>query len=132
MTERRVLARRLVFLALVTMSTAALLVLAALTLSPGGFDGVDLLLLVLFALTTPWMVVGFWNAAIGFLIMRLARDPVRQESPPAILASTALVMCVRNEPPDRVIRGAMPGMDPGSCPYDQYAALHDGPRALHA
>ncbi|MCX7361055.1 MAG: glucans biosynthesis glucosyltransferase MdoH [Alphaproteobacteria bacterium] len=111
MTERRVLARRLVFLALVTMSTAALLVLAALTLSPGGFDGVDLLLLVLFALTTPWMVVGFWNAAIGFLIMRLARDPVRQESPPAILASTALVMCVRNEPPDRVIRNLGVMMD---------------------
>ena len=104
MTDRRVLARRLVFLALVTTSMAALLVLAALTLSPGGFDGIDLLLLVLFSLTTPWMVVGFWNAAIGFLIMRLARDPVRRESPPAILASTALVMCVRNEPPDRVIR----------------------------
>ena len=34
-------------------------------------------------------------------------------------------------PPDRVIRGAMPGMDPGSCPYDQSAALHDGPRALY-
>lgn len=112
MTDRRVLARRLVFVALVTMSMAALLVLAALTLSPGGFDSIDLLLLVLFALTTPWMVVGFWNAAIGFLIMRLARDPsatvmpqaARSASPPSILVSTALVMCVRNEPPDRVIR----------------------------
>lgn len=104
MTDRRVLARRLVFLVLVTVSMAALLVLATLTLSPGGFDGIDLLLLVLFALTTPWMVVGFWNAAIGFLIMRLARDPIRQESPPVILTSTALVMCVRNEPPERVIR----------------------------
>ena len=111
MTDRRVLARRLVFLALVMVSMAALLVLAILTLSPGGFDGVDLLLLVLFALTTPWMVVGFWNASIGFLIMRLARDPVRQESPPAILASTALVMCVRNEPPDRVIRNLGVMMD---------------------
>ena len=100
------------FLLLVTVSIAALLALATLTLSAGGFDGIDLLLLGLFALTTPWMVVGFWNAAIGFLIMRLARDPsaavmpqaAQPASPPAIRASTALVMCVRNEPPDRVIR----------------------------
>ena len=27
-------------------------------------------LLVLFAVTLPWSVIGFWNAAIGFLIMR--------------------------------------------------------------
>lgn len=34
-------------------------------------------------------------------------------------------------PPDRVLRGAMPGMDPATCPYEQHAALHDGPRALY-
>ena len=34
-----------------------------------------LVLLALFALTLPWMVIGFWNAVIGFLIMRFA--PIR-------------------------------------------------------
>jgi len=24
----------------------------------------------------PWSVIGFWNATIGFVIMRFARDPV--------------------------------------------------------
>ncbi len=32
-------------------------------------------------------------------------------------------------PPELVIQGSAPGQDPGSCPYSQIAALHDGPRA---
>ena len=55
---------------------AALLALAAYALSAGGFGVADALLLLFFALTLPWSVIGFWNAAIGFLIMRFARDPV--------------------------------------------------------
>ena len=51
--------------------------------------------------------------------MRFARDPVAAVTPAAarvrgdepITASTAIVMCVRNEPPDRVIRNLMPMMD---------------------
>lgn len=112
LSDRRVLARRLVFLALVTLTIALLLVLAVLTLAAGGFGVVDFLLLVLFGMTTPWLAVGFWNAAIGFCIMRFARDPsavvmpqaARTEPPPAIVASTAIVTCVRNERPERVVR----------------------------
>jgi membrane glycosyltransferase len=91
---------------------AALLVLAAIALSAGGFGLVDALLLVLFALTLPWSVIGFWNATIGFFIMRFARDPIalvvpgfaRVRSNQPITASTALTIFVRNERPDRVIR----------------------------
>src|SRR6185369_3241030 len=80
---------------------------------------IDLLLLVLFALATPWFVVGFWNASIGFLIMRCAYDPAAAvmpqaaatASPESIAASTAIVMCVRNEPPERVIRNLAAMMD---------------------
>jgi membrane glycosyltransferase len=119
LTDRRVLCRRLLFVALVTASFAALLVLVSLALSPGGFDAVDLLLLVLFALATPWFVVGFWNAAIGFVIMRCARDPAAAvmpqaaaaSSPESLVASTAIVMCVRNEAPERVIRNLAATMD---------------------
>ena len=42
----------------------------------GRFGALDLVLVVLFAVTLPWYVIGFWNATIGFLIMRFARDPV--------------------------------------------------------
>ena len=86
------------------------LALAALALSPGGLGVVDIVLLALFALTLPWMVVGFWNAVIGFLIMRFAADPVAAVMPLAarirgdepITASTAILLCIRNEVPDRI------------------------------
>ena len=60
----------------------------------------------------PWSVIGFWNAAIGFILMRFARDPVATVMPSVarvrgdepITASTAITIFVRNEPPDRVIR----------------------------
>jgi membrane glycosyltransferase len=115
--ELRVLLRRIAFAALSTASVGVLLVLGAVALSAGGFDKVDLVLLVLFALTTPWLTIGFWNAAIGFAIMRFTREPstyvlpqARRAIPPsAIVASTAILMCVRNESPERTIRnlGAM-------------------------
>jgi membrane glycosyltransferase len=60
----------------------------------------------------PWSVIGFWNATIGFFIMRFARDPIATVLPATarvrgdepITASTAITIFVRNEPPDRVIR----------------------------
>ena len=104
--------RRLVFLALVTVSIATLLVLAALTLSVGGLGAGDIVLFGLFSLTTPWLAVGFWNSVIGLVLMLGARDvsaflipeAARQPGPLSITASTAILMCVRNEAPDRVVR----------------------------
>ena len=69
--------RRALFGALVAVTIVGMLWLTALALSPGGFGLVDALLLACFALTLPWMAVGFWNAAIGFLIARFAADPLR-------------------------------------------------------
>jgi membrane glycosyltransferase len=105
------LLRRLVFLALVTFSIAALLILAALTLFVGGLGAGDWVLLVLFSLTTPWLAVGFWNSVVGLILMRfsdvsafLIPEAARPPGPTAITASTAILMCVRNEAPDRVLR----------------------------
>jgi membrane glycosyltransferase len=111
-SSRRVTARRAFFAALVLSTIAALLVLTGYALSAGGLTFADGVLLLLFGLTMPWAVIGFWNGIIGFLIMRLARDPVRTVNPAAphgrsdepITASTALTIFVRNEPPNRVIR----------------------------
>jgi len=86
--------------------------LTAVALSPGGFTIVDALLLFCFALTLPWMAVGFWNAAIGFLIARFAADPLRTTIPCAadvrddrpVTSSTAILLCIRNESPERLVR----------------------------
>jgi membrane glycosyltransferase len=108
--------RRVFFFTLVTLSIAGLLWMLASALSVGGFGLIDAVLVTLFAVTLPWFVIGFWNGTIGLLIMRFARDPVATVTPVAarvtdtepISASTAILMCIRNEPPERVIRHLAP------------------------
>lgn len=110
--------RRVLFFTLVIVTIAGVLGLTAFALSADGLDSLDLLILVLFAATLPWSVVGFWNATIGFLIMRFARDPIAAVLPAArsvsgkepITASTAILLCIRNESPERVIRNVEPLM----------------------
>ncbi len=102
--------RRVVFWLLVAATFAATMALAAAALAP--LDVLDVVMLILFALTLPWNVIGFWNAFLGFLIMRFARDPVGLVTPVAtevkddapITGSTAIVLTIRNEHPDRVFR----------------------------
>ncbi|TMJ29776.1 MAG: glucans biosynthesis glucosyltransferase MdoH [Alphaproteobacteria bacterium] len=104
--------RQALFFLLVGLTTTGCVWLSAIALSPGGFDAVDIVLIFLFAVTTPWFVIGFWNASIGLLVMRFARDPVAAVTPVAgrvrgdepITASTAILLCVRNEPPARAAR----------------------------
>jgi len=104
--------RRVFFTLIVLASMAGLIWLLSYALSAGGFGVVDFILVLMFAVTLPWSVIGFWNAAIGFFIMRFARDPVAAVLPGVahlrdhepITASTAITIFVRNEAPDRVIR----------------------------
>lgn len=108
--------RRWLFAALCAATMAGALVLAALTLSPGGLSVMDIILLLLFSATLPWMVAGFWNSAIGFLIMRFAADPIAAVMPLAarvsenepVTTATAILMCIRNELPERTIRNLAP------------------------
>lgn len=102
--------RRALFAGLVGVTIVALLALAFATLSAGGFGFLDAVLLGLFALTTPWTVVGFWNAAIGFIIVRFSKSPPAPS--PALwvdpgfagTSSTAIIACIRNEDPHRILR----------------------------
>jgi membrane glycosyltransferase len=103
--------RRTLFFVLVVATSVAMLALATLALSPGGIDTLDVLLLLMVAATLPWQVTGLWNSTIGILITRFARDPVAALFPGAairgdetITAKTAILVCVRNEVPERVIR----------------------------
>lgn len=118
--------RRLLFAAIFSGTMAGLLGLAALALTPGGFGIVDMMLLALLAVTLPWMVAGFWNAAIGLLIVRFSADPITAVMPAAALirgdepvtASTAILLCIRNELPERMIRNLEPmlaGLDAAGC-----------------
>jgi membrane glycosyltransferase len=110
--------RRVLFAAVVAATTLTMLGLAAVALSPGGFGAVDLLLLVLYAIALPWLVIGFSISAIGFCIMRFARDPIAAIFPAAatvrgdepITAATAILICIRNETPARVMRNLAPLM----------------------
>jgi membrane glycosyltransferase len=108
--------RRVLFGGLVAMTMIGSLGLMAMALSPGGIGLVDVAILALFAVTLPWMVVGFWNATIGFLIMRFAIDPIAAvihvatgiRGNEAVTASTAILLCIRNEMPERMIRNLEP------------------------
>ncbi len=110
--------RRIVFTLVVLASMVGLIWLLSFALSAGGFGITDFVLVVLFAVTLPWSVIGFWNATIGLFIMR-TRDPVAAVTPVArrvtgtepIVAKTAILWCVRNEDTERVIRNIEPMME---------------------
>ena len=106
--------RRLLFAALVLVTIGGLLTLFVRMAAPGGLHPAEGAMILCFAITLPWTVIGFWNAVIGLAVMRLSRDPIRTVAP--YLKSegddgdtpgapwegdggtrTAVAMCVRNE-----------------------------------
>lgn len=105
-------ARRILFGLLVFGSWLAMMALAVAAFAPGGYGALDIAILALVAVYLPWSLLNFWNALIGFVIMRLARDPMALTCPPAatvsddqpITADTAILMCIRNEDTERVFR----------------------------
>ncbi len=117
--EKSMFARRATFAVLFSVTMAGSLWLASLALAPGGLGIFDLAALLLFAITLPWMVAGFCNAVIGFVIMRVSPDAVAAVIPAAgliqgnepVTASTAILLCVRNEEPIRIIRNLEPMLE---------------------
>ncbi|MBK5940584.1 glucan biosynthesis glucosyltransferase H [Halochromatium roseum] len=97
--------RRWLFGGLAILTTTVALGLMVWTLQAGGFDWLDALLVLCFAMTLPWTVIGFWNALIGLVIMRVTADPAQAVCPllaeagdqAPITSSTALLSCIRNE-----------------------------------
>jgi membrane glycosyltransferase len=102
--------RRALFFFSVIATIAFAIVLMVTALSSGGFDLLDAVLVLCFGLTLPWTVIGFWNAVIGFALMRRYRDPaavvcpLEGDPPTAVTARTAILSCIRNEDADRVVR----------------------------
>lgn len=104
--------RRVLFALLVATCVVALGVLMVATLSAGGLTAAETVMLALFVITLPWMVIGFWNAMLGLLLLRSTEDAassvnpalarLRKDAP--IITRTAILSCVRNEDTDRIHR----------------------------
>jgi membrane glycosyltransferase len=107
MTRRRVL-----FAVLVVLSTLGMLGMMAMALRPGGWTATDIVVLLAFLVTLPWLAVGFWNGLIGLIIDLWAKSPLRCVNPQAtdidldakLTMSTAVLLCIRNEDPSRLVR----------------------------
>jgi membrane glycosyltransferase len=104
------LGRRRFTFGLLVLGTIVVTVLwLAAILAADGFSLIDTLLVVAFLLNAPWIVVGFWNAAIGFAVLHFSRDPLASVLPLAgrardddpIIDRSAVFMTLRNEDPAR-------------------------------
>jgi membrane glycosyltransferase len=104
--------RRWVFLFLVLSTMVGLTAVLASLFIPGGLTGFEIAMIGLFALNTPWLSIGFWNAVIGFGLLHGTKDWLREIVPihghdddhAQITSRTAIVMPVYNEDPSRVLR----------------------------
>jgi membrane glycosyltransferase len=102
--------RRFVMATLVLGTLAALTAGLSVLLGHGGWSVLDCVLLATFLLSTPWTIIGFWNAVIGFAILHGSRDPMAVVAPflsragpdDPVTAKVALALCIRNEDPDAV------------------------------
>lgn len=97
--------RRAGFAAAVVATILGLLWCMRATLFVAPVDVIGVLMLLAFAVTLPWTAIGFWHATIGLALMLGSRQPaalvaahVRAADPQQpIVASTALLACMRNE-----------------------------------
>ena len=105
-------AKRFVFATLVLSTIVSLTCLMIWALAEGGLQWSELTMLACFMITLPWTAIGFWNAVIGFILMRTSKDPAAAVFPALknykgdekISTSTAIAMCIRNEDVEQVNR----------------------------
>ncbi len=105
-----VVRRRLAVAGLSLATAGGLLALILAAFAPGGLSPAEWMIVALFLVTLPAGIAGFWNAAIGFVLMRFSRDPLAAVLPAAarddpsdpVTARTAILSCIRNEDVDAV------------------------------
>ncbi len=101
--------RRFIMMLLNVSSYVLLMWGVVLVLAAGGWTLVDTVLLVAFAIGSPWTVLGFWNSVLGLWLLHGVRDPMERVAPFAkagdrdtpIMLRTAVLMTLRNEDPAR-------------------------------
>lgn len=104
--------RRSLLLVLVLGQTAAASWIMVSVLPYRGGNGVEIAMLVLFALLFAWISFGFWIAVAGFVLRRRGGDRrslLRQQSDAELsatpLARTAILMPIYHEPIERSLGG---------------------------
>jgi len=110
-SSRRMSARRILFFGLVSSTILALVSALTYVFASDGLRAIEIAMITVFALNTPWMVIGFWNAVIGFSLLHFNRDWLRsvtglsglEDEMSAISSRTAIVMPVHNENPELVV-----------------------------
>ncbi|MEM8797864.1 MAG: glucans biosynthesis glucosyltransferase MdoH [Pseudomonadota bacterium] len=98
-------ARRVTFATLVLLTITGLIGLILWAFSAEGFLWYEWIMIACFIVTLPWTAIGFWNAVIGFCLMRFAKEPAAHVFPALakahldapITSKTALAVCIRNE-----------------------------------
>lgn len=106
---QKILQRRIAMAGLTLTMIGGLLYVLARVLGSDGWTVLDVAIFASFAISSPWTVMGFWNAVIGFVILHFAKNPTRLVSPFAELPAetgpltmrTAILMTLRNEDPAR-------------------------------
>jgi membrane glycosyltransferase len=104
--------RRFVFAGLILSTIAGLTAILAAALSADGLTVFEIGMVVVFAFNLPWIALGFWNAAIGFLLLMRGRRAlegvlplVGLDDPPRPPTSRcAIVMPIYNEDADDAFR----------------------------
>jgi membrane glycosyltransferase len=105
-SEDQRLRRRRWLVALLCLATMVALGMAMdHLLERRGWSAAAMVFMAIYLVGLPWTLLGFWNAAIGFVILRLVRDPIGYTNPALagtcndgpIVSRTAICLCVRNE-----------------------------------
>ena len=103
--EARLHARRWLVLTLNLASVVALTAIMTRVLGDLGWSVPTVAFLVIYLIGLPWTLMGFWNSVVGFVILRLVREPVGYVNPALhltppkgpITTTTAVCLAVRNE-----------------------------------
>jgi membrane glycosyltransferase len=103
--------RRALVLALNLASWLGLGFAMAQIVGGAGWSWAGATIMLLYLIALPWTLLAFWNAVIGFLILRLHESPASYTNPalsatPAdapIVSRTALCVCIRHENVESVL-----------------------------
>src|SRR3546814_3976202 len=102
--------RRLLLLFLVVASTLGAVLVLGTILAADGFSVLEMAILALFTALFAWITTACWITVIGFVVRLVGARRYRpREAPPPSpedkQPSTALVMPIYNESPERVVAG---------------------------
>ena len=106
---RTLQARRVLFGALSLFTVIGMTWWLASLLAGDGFGTIDFLLVALFLIHAPWIVIGFWNSVVGFIVLHFTKNPLRSVIPlvekaradDPVFVGVAIIMTLRNEDPGR-------------------------------